>query len=144
MAPIKSMLAVAAGLALAADARNTNVVRKDWNKMTQGERHKFTEAVNALKLNKQAQTPTTIAYDDLVLQHREAYRTPCPWAENPLGPEEPDMYYRNGDQKGPAFLPWHRQQLVVYEAALQRVSGDPTLGVPYWNCPGPPGAFKRP
>jgi tyrosinase len=105
-------------------------LRKDWNKMSTGERHAFTDAVNALKMNK---AMLDMNYDTLVLQHRTAYRTPAPWAENPAGPEEPDMFYRNGDQKGPAFLPWHRQQLMVYEKALQEVSGDPSMGVPYWN-----------
>jgi tyrosinase len=105
------------------------VVRKDWNKMSRAERKAFTDAVNALKLNKR-EMPATPSYDDLVLQHREAYRTPTPWVE---AGEEPNIYYRNGDQKGPVFLPWHRQQLMVYEAALQAVSGDPTMGIPYWN-----------
>lgn len=125
------MLLAAAAIAAGVDARNPKVVRRDWSKMTQGEREKFTSAVNTLKMNKE-QMPG-LSYDDLVLQHREAYRTPAPWAENPAGPEEPDIYYRNGDQKGPAFLPWHRQQLIVYEEALQKVSGDPNMGIPYWN-----------
>ena len=107
----------------------SDVVRRDWATMSQPERTAFTDAVNALKLNKAQQMPAR-SYDSLVLDHREAYRTPCPWPENG---EEPDMYYRNGDQKGPAFLPWHRQQLILLEQALQEVSGDATMGVPYWN-----------
>ena len=94
------------------------------------QRKQFTDAVNALKMNKGAIDEPAPSYDDLVLQHREAYRTPCPWVEHG---EEPNIYHRNGDQKGPAFLPWHRQQLMVLEKALQQVSGDATLGVPYWN-----------
>eukprot|EP01050_Picozoa_sp_SAG11_P053701 SAG11_NODE_31867_length_288_cov_1.084656_1_plen_93_part_01 len=27
----------------------------------------------------------------------------------------------------------HRQQLIIYEQALQKVSGDTSMGIPYWN-----------
>ena len=112
-------------------ARDSQVVRRDWETMSMAQRKQFTDAVNALKMNKGAiDDEPAPSYDDLVLQHREAYRTPCPWVEHG---EEPNIYHRNGDQKGPAFLPWHRQQLMVLEKALQQVSGDPSLGVPYWN-----------
>ena len=94
--------------------------------MSREERKQFTDAVNSLKRNKDE----ILSYDRFVYDHREAYRTPCPWPE--MG-EEPDMYYRNGDQKGPAFLPWHRQQLMLLEKALQEVSGDETMAIPYWN-----------
>ena len=35
--------------------------------------------------------------------------------------------------RGPAFLPWHRQYLLLIEKDLQDVSGDPTLTIPYWD-----------
>jgi tyrosinase len=125
------VLSAAALLAcVAGTSARSDVIRKDWATMTQPERTAFTDAVNAIKLNK-AEMPAR-SYDSLVLDHREAYRTPCPWVENGEDPEG-DMYYRNGDQKGPAFLPWHRQQLMLLEKALQEVSGDATMGVPYWN-----------
>ena len=41
--------------------------------------------------------------------------------------------------KGPAFLPWHRQYLLLIEKDLQDVSGDPTLTVPYWDWTGENG-----
>lgn len=31
------------------------------------------------------------------------------------------------------FLPWHRAYLYVFEQAVQTLSGDKTLGIPYWN-----------
>jgi len=95
-------------------------VRKDWKSMSQTERDHFTRAVNLLKQNG--------GFDDLVAMHRAAYRTPAPWRN-----EVPNYLYRNGDQKGPAFLPWHRVQLNMYEQALQKAINDPTLRVPYWN-----------
>src|SRR6516165_1368226 len=33
----------------------------------------------------------------------------------------------------PAFLPWHRELLYQYERDLQAVSGDSSLGIPYWD-----------
>jgi hypothetical protein len=38
---------------------------------------------------------------------------------------------KNGAHDGPAFLPWHRQYLKVYEAALRVV--DPDVVIPYWD-----------
>lgn len=35
--------------------------------------------------------------------------------------------------RGPAFLPWHREYLLRFERALQEVSGDDSIGVPYWD-----------
>ena len=131
MARATATLVVAAvAFSLAAAARERAAVRRDWRTLSGAERKQFTDAVNTLKLNKADGTMPARSYDSLVYDHREAYRTPCPWPE--MG-EEPDMYYRNGDQKGPAFLPWHRQQLMLLEKALQEVSGDDTLAVPYWN-----------
>jgi tyrosinase len=85
------------------------------------EKTRFTNAVNELK--------KTGEYDEFVNLHKAAYHKPSPWA----GHDDADYHVRNGDQKGPAFLPWHRQQLNLYEAALQRVSNDTTLALPYWN-----------
>uniref|UniRef100_UPI00359006F0 tyrosinase-like n=1 Tax=Myxine glutinosa TaxID=7769 RepID=UPI00359006F0 len=35
--------------------------------------------------------------------------------------------------EGAGFLPWHRLFLLSWERALQRVSGDLTLSLPYWD-----------
>ncbi len=35
--------------------------------------------------------------------------------------------------RGPAFGPWHREFLRLFELDLQRVSGNPELTVPYWD-----------
>ncbi len=37
--------------------------------------------------------------------------------------------------RSPAFLPWHRRFIWDFERELQRVSGNPDLGLPYWNWP---------
>jgi tyrosinase len=40
---------------------------------------------------------------------------------------------RNAAHTGPAFLPWHRLMMILLELNLQRVTGDDTLGLPYWD-----------
>jgi tyrosinase len=40
---------------------------------------------------------------------------------------------RNAAHSGPVFLPWHRFMLVLLELQLQRVLGDPDVGLPYWD-----------
>jgi tyrosinase len=40
---------------------------------------------------------------------------------------------RNAAHSGPAFLPWHRLMMILLELNLQRVTGDDTLGLPYWD-----------
>ncbi|MDX1503029.1 MAG: tyrosinase family protein [Thermoanaerobaculia bacterium] len=40
---------------------------------------------------------------------------------------------RNAAHSGPAFLPWHRWYLLLLEFQFQRVLGDPSFGLPYWD-----------
>jgi len=40
---------------------------------------------------------------------------------------------RNAAHRGPGFLPWHRVFIRSFERVLQVLSGDLTLGIPYWN-----------
>jgi len=94
--------------------------RKNWLSLTDFERREFTSGINALKL--------TGKYDELVLLHQIAYNTPCPWGE-----EVPDSTLRNGDQKGPAFLPWHREYLMRMEHEMQLVTGNSNFALPFWN-----------
>ncbi|HYL72849.1 MAG TPA: tyrosinase family protein [Bryobacteraceae bacterium] len=79
-------------------------VRKDQRKLTTGERSGFIAAVLALK--KQG------LYDPFVQTHADAHKRMVPHG-------------------GPAFLPWHRQFVLVFEQALQRI--DPSVTVPYWD-----------
>src|SRR5690606_10124093 len=45
----------------------------------------------------------------------------------------PPATMRNLAHGGPVFLPWHRMYLIRLEEQLQRVSGDPDAGLPYWD-----------
>lgn len=82
-------------------------IRKDANILTAAERVEFVTAIRALKAEG--------IYDQFVLRHANAIM--------------------NAIHRAPAFLPWHRRFLFDLELELQRVSGNPNLGVPYWNWP---------
>jgi tyrosinase len=45
----------------------------------------------------------------------------------------PTQRDRNAAHSGPAFLPWHRLMLLLFELQLQRVLDDVTVGLPYWD-----------
>jgi tyrosinase len=45
----------------------------------------------------------------------------------------PAATMRNLAHGGPIFLPWHRMYLLRLEQQLQRVTGDPDAGLPYWD-----------
>ena len=82
-------------------------IRKDANTLTSSER---TELVNAL-----LQLKAEGIYDRFVLRHANANMMSI--------------------HSCAAFLPWHRRYLWDLEKELQRVSGNPNLGIPYWNWP---------
>ncbi len=80
-------------------------IRKDANTLTAAERAEFVAAILALKAEG--------IYDQFVLRHANAIMSAI--------------------HRCPAFLPWHRRFIYDLELELQRVSGNPNLGIPYWN-----------
>lgn len=82
-------------------------IRKDANTLTTAERAEFVATVLQLKADG--------IYDQFVLRHANAVMTAI--------------------HRCPAFLPWHRRFIWDFESELQRVSGNPDLGLPYWNWP---------
>lgn len=82
-------------------------IRKDANTLNQTERTEFVNAVLELK--------RAGIYDQFVLRHANAISRAI--------------------HRSPAFLPWHRRFILDFESELQRVSGNPDLGLPYWNWP---------
>lgn len=67
-------------------------------------------------------------YDRYVVIHATAMGTPTPYQGDFVG-----FRNRNAAHRGPVFLPWHREFLRRLELDLQRVSGNPNLGIPYWE-----------
>jgi hypothetical protein len=61
-------------------------------------------------------------YDDFVWVHHQVMM------QGPNDPNGPNFAHR-----GPAFGPWHRQLLKLYEQELQAAAGDPNLTLPYWD-----------
>lgn len=82
-------------------------IRKDANTLTAAERAEFVAAIQALKAEG--------IYDQFILRHANAIMSAI--------------------HRCPAFLPWHRRFIFDLELELQRVSGNPNLGIPYWNWP---------
>jgi tyrosinase len=82
-------------------------IRKDANTLTALERSELVTAILELK--------STGIYDQFVLRHANAVMSSI--------------------HSAPAFLPWHRRYIWDFEKELQRVSGNPNLGLPYWNWP---------
>jgi tyrosinase len=98
----------------------------------------FAEGVNRLKEDYSAGvttqtmglggTPIRVsAYDQFVIWHFVAMNTPTP------APPSPNPNGRNAAHRGSIFLPWHRFMLRLLELHLQRVLGDATFGLPYWD-----------
>lgn len=63
-------------------------------------------------------------YDDFVWAHHQVMM------EGPNGQFGPGPNFAH---RGPAFGPWHRELLKLYEQELQNAAGDPNLTLPYWN-----------
>ena len=92
-------------------------IHKDARNLSDDEKRNFVEAVKAIKATGQ--------YDQYVVLHDEAMTRGTP--------SSVPSFERNAAHRGPAFSPWHREFLRRFELDLQAASGDPTLGVPYWN-----------
>ncbi len=80
-------------------------IRKNVKDLTNSEKSAFVQAIKTLKSDGR--------YDLYVLRHAQA-----PMANI---------------HRCPAFLPWHRQFLLDLEHEIQTVSGNPNMGIPYWN-----------
>lgn len=100
--------------------------RKSVRALTNGEQTEFIDAVLALKSEFQSVDGLS-TYNRYVLWHQMAM-----WQATPLGGDGANTR-RNFAHRGPAFLPWHREFLYRFEKDLQRVSGNPNLGLPYWD-----------
>ena len=99
------------------------VVRRNVRHFSDYEKRELVVALLALKSEVGADGIST--YDRHTRLHMEAMAR----ATDPARP----WWEQNQPHRGPAFLPWHRMFLRSLESELQRVSGNPTLGIPYWD-----------
>jgi tyrosinase len=96
--------------------------RKNVKDLTAEEKRDFVEAVLKLK-----QTPSPFDkqlswYDQFVVFHKQVTRA--------------SIKEHNQGHHTPAFLPWHRKMLMLYEDALREVSGK-NITLPYWDWTDP-------
>ena len=95
-------------------ASTTLNVRPNASTLSAEQKSAYVNAVLALKAKPSPWIPTTSTYDTFVLWHRDAFGCGLTAAH-----------------MGPAFFPWHRQFLLLFEQQLQSV--DPTVSLPYWD-----------
>lgn len=94
------------------------IVRKDAAALTDAEQRDLVDAMHEVKRIPSPYDPELPWYDQFVAWHDEAFEG------NPSA------------HQSPAFLPWHRQFLRMFESALQTASGKP-IALPYWDWTSP-------
>ncbi len=105
-----------------ASAPSRVVVRKEISQLTDAEIAAFVDTLIAMKNTPSAYFEEVNAYDYFVMLHNAAFM--C--VQEKACPHRTAM-----------FLPWHREMLRRFELELQRVSGDPTMTLPYWDWTNP-------
>lgn len=125
------LAAVVAAAALAAVAVPTAAatdgelrVRKSVMDLTAQEKRDFVAAVLALKKARSPYKTGLSYYDQFVSWHKDLMR--CDFTSDPM------LKNIMRGHRGPMFLPWHRQFVLLFENALRDVSGKP-ITVPYWD-----------
>lgn len=94
---------------------NTLKVRKNVKNLTSSERSDFVQAILLLKNTASPYQPALSYYDQFVKWHTDAFYCDTMAAH-----------------MGPAFCPWHRQFLIMFENALRNISGK-DLTLTYWD-----------
>lgn len=102
-------------------ARRTVGTRRNVIALSAKEKAEFVRAIRSLQTTPAPHHPSRTWYEQFVQWHRDGAK--CDVAHGTSG----------AIHNSPLFLPWHRELLVKFEAALQKVSGDPSLRVPYWD-----------
>lgn len=102
------------------------LVRKNVKDLTSQEKADFVNAVKLLKATPSPYDTSLNYYDQFVYWHYKAF-----YCMGGMGMD--GMYPAH---QNPAFLPWHRVYLDLFENALQQVSGKP-ITIPYWDWTDP-------
>jgi len=89
-------------------------IRRNVSDLSPDERARYVFAVKALKKKPSDFSPGLSVYDTFVAWHRDAFGCAIMAAH-----------------MGPAFLPWHRIFLRLFELELRKI--EPDVSVPYWD-----------
>jgi tyrosinase len=108
---------------------STLIVRQDVKDLTPQQKATFVAALHKAKRTSSPWNPRISYYDQFVEWHREAFRCRNGW-------QQPGNW-AGAAHNSPTFLPWHRQYLHLFEQMIQRMSGDPTVALPYWDWTDP-------
>ena len=117
MGPIRT------GPAITYDVPSITRVRPSVTSLTQDQKDRLVRSILLLKATPSPWDSRFSWYDNFVWWHRKAFA--C----------EVDQAHMR-----PAFLPWHRQFLYMFENALRDVSGDTTIALPFWDWTDPAAA----
>jgi tyrosinase len=99
----------------------------------QAARDTFVEGVLALKAEFLGTTTADLGIPGPA-QQVSTYDLFTVWHHLAMGQLTPaDQGDRNAAHSGPAFAPWHRLMLLLFELQLQRVLGNDQVGLPYWD-----------
>ena len=99
---------------VASPVGNEIIVRRNAKDLSPAEKKAFTDAILALKAKPSPWNPDLNAYDQFVAWHKDAFE-----CDNMAA------------HMGPAFFPWHRAYLRLFEQMLQEI--DPSVVLPYWD-----------
>jgi tyrosinase len=92
------------------------LVRRDAKDLSADEKRRFVDAILRLKATPSPYDTRINWYDQFVVWH--------------------DLAFADAAHGSPAFLPWHREFLKLFEGALQTASGEP-IALPYWDWTDP-------
>ncbi len=120
MADMPTTAPIRTGPAITYNAPAVTTIRPSVTSMTTDQKRRFVRAVRLLKATPSPWDSRFSWYDNFVWYHRKAFACQVDQAH-----------------MRPAFLPWHRQFLFMFENALQQVSGDPSVAIPYWDWTDP-------
>jgi len=100
-------------------------VRQDVKSLTSDQKAAIVDAMHAMKAMASPYDKRYTYYDQFVRWHQMAVMVST--SNDGVG-----IAHHN-----PAFPPWHRKFLWLFENGLCKASGDPTLALPYWDWTDP-------
>lgn len=96
-------------------------IRKNVKTLSDVERQSFVKAVHALKRARSPIDPSLCYYDQFVRLHQMTVLR----SRLELG--------HGIAHQNPAFLPWHRKLVLLFENAVRDVTQNPNFTLPYWD-----------